>query len=250
MRTTMTVTGASAAARRLGAAGRFAAALGLASMTLLAGREARAADAAARNNEGNKLYLQKRYDDALKMYTDAQAAAPGAPALHYNIGNVLFRKGEYDKAIEEYLRAQSKGGRSLSQSAVFNRGNAQMMKGEVKEAVGSYIQALRLDPTDADAKRNLELALRLMKQQQQQQKQQQDQKQDDQKEPQKNQPSPSQDQNKDQQNDQKPPPKRPGQMSEDEARQILEALRENDKEGVRKHAQAVSPRTRNPEEDW
>ena len=223
-------------------------ALCLAAVTLLTGREARAVDAAARNNEGNKLYLQKRYDDALKMYTDAQAAAPGAPALHYNIGNVLFRKGEYDKAIEEYLRAQSKGGRSLSESAVFNRGNAQMMKGEVKEAIGSYIQALRLDPNDADAKRNLELALRLIKQQQQ--KQQQDQKQDDQKEPQKNQPSPVQDQNKDQQNDQKPPPKRPGQMSEDEARQILEALRENDKEGVRKHAQATSPRTRNPEEDW
>jgi tetratricopeptide (TPR) repeat protein len=236
----------------LSAAGRFVAVLCLAAMPLFTAGVARAADAAASNNEGNKLYLQKRYDDALKMYTDAQAAAPGAPALHYNIGNVLFRKGEYDKAIEEYLRAQSKGGRSLSESAVFNRGNAQMMKGEMKDAIGSYIQALRLDPSDADAKRNLELALRLMKQQQQQQQQQkqQDQQQNDQKEPQKIQPSPSQDQNKNQRDDQKPPPKRPGQMSEEEARQILEALRENDKEGLRKHAQAVSPRTRNPEEDW
>ena len=121
-----------AAAGRVSATGRrVAAAAGLVALVLAATGEAHAADAAAQNNEGNKLYLQKRYDDALKMYTDAQAAAPGAPALHYNIGNVLFRKGEYDKAIEEYLRAQSKGGRDLSESAVFNRGTALMMKGDV-----------------------------------------------------------------------------------------------------------------------
>src|SRR5262249_46607842 len=72
---------------------------------------------------------------------------------------------------------------------------------------------------------------------------------DDQKQQQKSQPSQSPEQNKDQQNDQKPPQKRPGQMSEEEARQILEALKENDKEGVRKHAQAVAPRTGNPEDD-
>jgi tetratricopeptide (TPR) repeat protein len=243
------MSGWDAAPRREDRRWRAAAAL-LCGGLLLAPRPALAVDAAARNNEGNRLYQQKRYDEALKMYTDAQAAAPGAPALHYNIGNVLFRKGEYDKAIEEYLRAQSKTDGNLSESSVFNRGNAQMMKGQVKEAVGSYIQALRMDPNDADAKRNLELALRLLKQQQQQQQQQKQDQKDDQKQQQKNQPSPAQQQNKDQQNDQKPPQKRPGQMSEEEARQILEALRENDKEGLRKHAQQVSPQTRNPEEDW
>src|SRR5262249_27856056 len=149
----------------------------------------------ARNNEGNRLYGQKRYDEALKMYTDAQAAAPGAPALHYNIGNVLFRKGEFDKAVEEYRRAQSKSDGSLSEAAIFNRGNAQMMQGRVKHAIGSYTPALRPTPGDPDAKRNLERALRLLKQQQQQQqKQQQDQK-DDSKAPQKTQPPPPQDQN-------------------------------------------------------
>ena len=63
--------------------------------------------AASKNNEGNRLYNQKRYDDALKKYTDAQVSRPDASELHYNIGNVLFRKKEYDKAVEEYMRAQA-----------------------------------------------------------------------------------------------------------------------------------------------
>jgi Ca-activated chloride channel family protein len=211
---------------------------------------AAAADVARSNNEGNKLYEQKRYDEALRKYADAQALKPAAPELHYNIGNVLFRKGEIDKAIEEYQRAQASASTRLRQAAAYNRGNALLQQGKAQEAIGAYVQALRLDPNDAEAKRNLELALKLLKEQKQQQQQQkpdeQQQKPDDQQpEPR---PSPQ---------DQKPkePPKeqqrRPGQMSEEEARQILEALRESEKEGVKKHAQAAAPkRPRNPEEDW
>jgi tetratricopeptide (TPR) repeat protein len=226
---------------------RAAILLALAAAMAAAPRPARA-DAASRNNDGNRLYTQKRYDEALKMYTDAQASRPEAPELHYNIGNVLFRKGEYDKAIEEYLRAQSKAGNDLSESSVYNRGNALAMKGQLQEAVNAYVQALRMNPADQDAKRNLELALRLLQQQKKQQQQQKDDSQQNQDQQQPSRPPPSQDQ-KDKK-DQKPPQKRPGQMSEDEARRILDALRESEKDGVRKHAQAVAPRTRNPEEDW
>jgi len=208
------------------------------------------ADAAAKNNDGNRLYEQKRYDEALKKYTDAQASRPNAPELHYNIGNVLFRKGELDKAIEEYLRAQSSADSALSQAATFNRGNALMMHGQVQEAINAYVQALRARPEDQDAKRNLELALRLLKEEQKRQQQQQ---QDAAQQPRQNQetPPPPQPQEGKQDEKQRPQPeKRPGQMSEEEARQILEALREAEKEGVKKHAQATAPRSRIPEKDW
>jgi hypothetical protein len=39
-------------------------------------------------------------------------------------------------------------------------------------------------------------------------------------------------------------------MSEEEARQILEALREEEKEGLRKHARATASDERQPEKDW
>jgi tetratricopeptide (TPR) repeat protein len=206
------------------------------------------ADTASKNNEGNRLYNEKRYDDALKKYTDAQASRPNSSELHYNIGNVLFRKGEFAKAIEEYLRAQSGGGRALSQAATFNRGNALMMQGQIQDAINAYVQALRADPADQDAKRNLELALRLL--QQQKQPPQQDDQQQDQKPDQDNQPPPPQPQDQQARDEKRPPERRPGQMSEEEARQILDALREAEKDGVKKHAQAAAPHAPAPEEDW
>ena len=39
-------------------------------------------------------------------------------------------------------------------------------------------------------------------------------------------------------------------MSPEEARQILEALREEEKEGIRKHARTAAPEGRVPEKDW
>lgn len=214
---------------------------------------ARAADVASRNNEGNTKYEQKKYDEALRLYTDAQAIKPSAPELHYNIGNVLFRKGELDKAVEEYLRAQAGADPRLRQAATYNRGNALLQQGKAQDAVNAYVQALRLDPADKDAKRNLELALKLLQQQQQQQQDKEQQKDDPQKKPdsQQQEPKPAkpQDQKPDQKDQQEE--KKPGQMSEEEARQILQALKENEKEGVKKHAKAQAPpHPRHPEEDW
>jgi tetratricopeptide (TPR) repeat protein len=216
--------------------------------TVLSGARPLLADSAAsKNNEGNRLYHDKKYDEALKMYIDAQASRPQAPELHYNIGNVLFRKGEYDKAVEEYLRAQAAKDPALAESAAYNRGNAFLAQKQPQQAINSYIQALRRDPRDKDAKRNLELALQLM--QEQKKKQQQNQKQEDKNDPSKPPPqAPPKDQPKG--DDKQPRKPRPGEMSEEEARQILEALRQEEKEGIKKHAQAAVPRSREPEKDW
>lgn len=202
--------------------------------------------AASRNNEGNRLYNDRRYDEALKMYTDAQARLPDAAELHYNIGNVLYRKRQFDKAEEEYRRAEGSPDRALAQAAVYNRGNALLMQGRFQEAAQAYIQALRARPDDAEAKRNLELALRMMQQEKKQKQQPQDGGEDDQKPPE---PSPQDAEPSGPQDTKKPPP-RPGQMSEEEARSLLEALREQEREGIKKHVSAGVPRRRDPEKDW
>jgi tetratricopeptide (TPR) repeat protein len=203
-------------------------------------------EAAKKNNAGNRLYEQKKFDDALKLYVDAQASRPGAPELHYNIGNVLFRKKEYDKAVEEYLRAQAAPDPVLAQAAQFNRGNALMSQGRLEDAIQAYVQALRARPDDTDAKRNLELALRLLEQKKkkQQQQPQQDKNQDQNKNPQQ---QPQQGEGGG-----RPPQqqKKPGEMSEDEARQVLEALQQEEKEGIKKHARAALGDRRPPEQDW
>ncbi len=204
--------------------------------------------AASRNNEGNRLYEQKRYDEALKMYTDAQASRPGAPELHYNIGNVLYRKGEYDKALEEYLRAQSASDPRLTQASVYNRANALLQEGKVQDAINAYVQALRARPDDRDAKRNLELALRRLKEQQKNPPPKPGQ-QNDTKPPQQN-PSAPQPQPGSTPPQNAPPKPRAGQMSEEEARRMLDSLRDAEREEIKKHLQAASPEERTPEEDW
>ena len=225
---------------------RVSLAAALLALSFGAMREARADPAASKNNEGNRLYDQKQYDDALKLYTDAQVSRPEAPELHYNIGNVLYRKGELDKALEEYLKAQGARPSRLGQEATFNRGNALVRMGRFQEAVDAYVQALRARPDDHDAKKNLELALQLLKEQQQKKQDQQPQDDSSKKEPKQpqQQPQPQGDQKKPQ------PQKAPGQISEEEAKRILDALRDEEKEGVKRHAQATAPERRPPEEDW
>ncbi len=218
-------------------------------LTLARPAAARADSAAAKNNEGNLLYSQKQLDEALKMYTEAQVARPEAPELHYNIGNVLYRKKEFDKALDEYRKAQAAKDPRLAQAALFNRGNALMQSGKVQDAVGAYVQALRARPDDPDAKRNLELALRMLQEQKKKQNAPSEPKDDQPKnpppqprpqtsEPGPGEPRPSQ------------PQPRPGQMSPEEARRILDALRDQEKEGMKKHAQAAPSDRRPPEKDW
>ncbi|HET8948608.1 MAG TPA: hypothetical protein VFQ07_16625, partial [Candidatus Polarisedimenticolia bacterium] len=128
-------------------------------------------------------------------------------------------------------------------------GNALMMKGELQPAVDAYVQALKMEPHDQDAKRNLELALRLLEKQKQQQQQQQDQPPDQQNQKQPPQPQPNDKQKPD--DKKQPQQQKPGEMSQDEAKQILDALRESEKESLKKHAQASAPpHPHEPEKDW
>jgi tetratricopeptide (TPR) repeat protein len=113
--------------------------------------------------EGNLHYADGRLDEALASYTRAQASNPSLPALRYNIGAVLYRKGNLDGAMEELEAALSGAGLALLGRAAYNLGNAQFRSGRFREAVASYRKALLADPRDEEAKRNLELALRRLR---------------------------------------------------------------------------------------
>ena len=148
-------------AARIGAS-KAAAAL----LVLLLAAAPAAASAASLVENGNRAFQEGRYDEALRLYTEAQVEAPDAPEIHLNIGNVLFRKGEYAKAREEYRRAWTAGERSLAGAARYNSGTSSLSAGEYRDAVTDYHEALKMDPEDADARRNLELALMRLKEQQ------------------------------------------------------------------------------------
>jgi tetratricopeptide (TPR) repeat protein len=56
-------------------------------------------------NEGNALYNESRYTDAIATYEEALSSVHH-PALYYNLGNAYFKLGRMGKAILNYRRAR------------------------------------------------------------------------------------------------------------------------------------------------
>ena len=120
---------------------------------------------ASKNKEGNRLFELGKYQDAEKAYLDAQAQSPGRPELIYNMGNSLVRQKKYEQALQSLRQAARKGDQKVRQGSSYNIGNALFEMGNFKDAVQAYVDALRVNPADLDAKHNLELALKNLKQQ-------------------------------------------------------------------------------------
>ena len=121
---------------------------------------------ASSNRQGNKLYDQGQYDEALSAYQKAQAEQPDLAELHYNVGNTLHRKEDYQEAAAETLQGLSKADPDLRARAYYNLGNSFYRQGQFTEAIAAYKEALKLNPDDQDAKHNLELAQQQLEKQQ------------------------------------------------------------------------------------
>lgn len=122
---------------------------------------------ASRNKEGNKRFLEGKYQEAEKAYLEAQLESPGRPELLYNLGNALVKQKKYDPGIQSLRQAVGKAGGGLQANGWFNLGNAFYEAGNMTDAIQAYIQALHSNPSDQDAKHNLELSLRRLQEQKQ-----------------------------------------------------------------------------------
>ncbi|HET9480940.1 MAG TPA: VWA domain-containing protein [Candidatus Polarisedimenticolia bacterium] len=211
--------------------------------------------------EGNRLYREGRLAEAMEKYLAAERQSAGNPAVSYNIGNVLYRQGEFQKAYERYRQAFPATERALAQGARFNAGNAHFAQNQWRDAITNYREALRLDPADRDAKKNLELALLAMQQEEQRRRQQQQQnreEQDPDDEPQEQnpqqQPSDQDRREQDAPRPDAPPKERPSpeqekqQLSKQEAMRMLDALKDQDKPP--RETLKAPPPDRRPEKDW
>jgi Ca-activated chloride channel family protein len=90
----------------------------------------------------------------------ARRSSDTAPLAHFNSGTAHLAAGDKRKAVEHLQEAAKEAGPELSAAAHYNLGNARLAAGDNGAAVEAYKQALRAEPANADAKFNLELALR------------------------------------------------------------------------------------------
>lgn len=110
----------------------------------------------------NGRFAAGDYQGALADYRDLQAAGPGAPELSIDAGNALHMLTEFARALPEYGKAIEGGAPELRAVAQYDRGNTLYRLGRLEDARDAYRESLRLDPTDRDAKFNLELVQRLL----------------------------------------------------------------------------------------
>jgi hypothetical protein len=130
--------------------------------------------------EGRRLYDAGKYAEALAAYGRGRAEEPDNPVLAFNVGDTLLAMGKADEALAEYRKALSSEDPKLKARTQYNIGNAYLRKEDLRRAIDAYRQSLLQDAAQKDAKRNLELALKKLKEQQEKEKQSKDQSKKDQ----------------------------------------------------------------------
>jgi len=98
--------------------------------------------------------------DAVGPADTALRIAPEDPAVRFNAGTAHLAAGGERKAAKLLEEAAKAAPPELAPAANYNLGNARLAGGDAAGAVEAFKQALRLEPDNADAKWNLELALR------------------------------------------------------------------------------------------
>jgi Ca-activated chloride channel family protein len=216
--------------------------------------------------EGRSEYARGSHPQALSAFERAAATRPQDPATRFNVADGLYKNGKYDEAAALFRALGQDAASPLAGPARYNLGNSLYQKQDYKGAIQAYRDALRVAPGAEDTRRNLELALRSLREQEEQKKRQnEDQKQGQQKEQPQKDKQDQKDQKQGQQpgKDQKqsaPRPQTPQEkadqrfrqeagMPQERAMQLLDALQQNEK-AEQKKLLALKRAQKKKGKDW
>ena len=233
--------------------------------------------------QGNQLYEEERYDEALNKYIDAQTQAPESPVIKFNIGDAQYKKTKYEEALKQFETTLTVDDANMQSRTYYNMGNTMYRMGKLTDSILMYKKALELNPDDEDAKYNLEFVRKQLKdqsdkqnqdqnqqqqqdqqqqqnqnnenqdqqdkeQQEQQQQQQQEQKQEQQQDQQQDQNEEEQ-QKEEQQQQQQQQQQAAEKMSKEDAEKILNALKE-DEQDIKDARKVKAPAGMRVTKDW
>ena len=114
--------------------------------------------------EGLNQYQEGLFPEAEKNFAEARSNRPDDRRLDYNLGSSYYKQGKYEEALQDYTQSALDGSYpQLKKNSLYNAGNALFKMGKLKEAEKTYKNVLALDPSDMDAKFNLEFVREQLK---------------------------------------------------------------------------------------
>ncbi len=189
--------------------------------------------------KGNELYKNNEYSPAAEQYKKVADQNAGNAVAQYNLGNALYKTSKPEDAVKAYDNAiGSAKTPSDKQQAYYNKGVVLQNEKKLPECIDAYKNALRLNPGDADARLNLQKALRQQKQDQQKK----DKKEDDKKKDQPKKP--------DDKKDQQQPKPQPSKLNKQDAEEKLKALLQQEKNLQDKLRRVNASNSNQPDKDW
>ena len=235
--------------------------------------------------EGNELHNQKEFIEAETKYRKSISLSPNQSDAFHNLGNTNYRIADYNAASQRFFQTQKNAtSKDEKHSAFHNMGNVYMKQKDYPQAVEAYKNALRNNPLDEETRYNYALAKELLEKENQNQQNKEDQKdQKDQNEEGDQDKKEDKEQSKDEgedkekkdsdegepkedsedkkpknpekegDSDQKkqPPPPKPGQISPEQVKSLLEAMN-NQEKGVQEkvNAQKAKGVPTKTKKDW
>lgn len=218
--------------------------------------------------DGDAFYEQGDFDIAEEKYKKASEQKRTLKS-EFNLGNSLYQLNRYEEAATQFERSSIIASSDVQKAdAFYNMANTFLEEQNLEGAIENYKQAIKLNSSDMDARRNLYLAKLMQKQQQEQEQQQQQQEQQneqeqdqsqsedqEQQEQQENEDSQQQEQQQESEesqvdnNNEESAAEEAQELNKEDAEKLLQII-ENEEKKVQEKLRKVSGSKKKPEKDW
>jgi Ca-activated chloride channel homolog len=140
-------------------------------LVLLTNSPASADTADSNIQEGLSQYQEGLFLEAEKSFSQASSIRPDDLRLNYNLGSSYYKQEKFQEALQDYTHAAMENSDpQLKKNSLYNSGNTLFKMGKLKEAEAAYKKVLILDPSDMDAKFNLEFVRKQIKRKEEEKK--------------------------------------------------------------------------------
>jgi tetratricopeptide (TPR) repeat protein len=213
-----------------------------------------------RQHLADNTYDKGDLSTAIELYRNLLDKNPNDPVLNYNIGNALYRMQQYEQALPFYQRALANTDDERLRSDIqYNMANCLYKSQKLQESIDGYKRVLRKNPSDEDARFNLEYALKQLQKEPPPPQKGDDEKKSPKQEDKNEQKQDRQEQkNKNEQN--KPDPNQSSEekrsmaqnqgLTKKEAERLLDALKNLEKDYQKKKVKEKALKESNTDKDW